>query len=137
MLVHITSLVVQNTHSTVGHYHWSIFTRIGGNICQRHLLIPKAWFPVSLPSYPIRRQDAPRAERYTWQLGVRVGSQSISPLYWALQTGGAQNPSIYMILLTQNSARLAAPRFFSFFSANKGVFSKRPSCGDILNIIGW
>jgi len=32
-------------------------------------------------------QEAPRAERYTWQLGVRVGSQSISPLYWALQTG--------------------------------------------------
>jgi len=34
--------------------------------------------------------DAPRAERYTWQLGVRVGSQSISPLYWALQTGAHQ-----------------------------------------------
>ena len=32
-------------------------------------------------------EEAPRAERYTWQLGVRVGSQSISPLYWALQTG--------------------------------------------------
>eukprot|EP00435_Cladocopium_sp_Y103_P060572 s983_g22.t1 len=37
--------------------------------------------------------DAPRAERYTWQLGVRVGSQSISPLYWALQTGAHQTAS--------------------------------------------
>lgn len=32
-------------------------------------------------------RDAPRSERCTWQLGVRVGSQSISPLYWALHSG--------------------------------------------------
>ncbi|CAE7385153.1 unnamed protein product [Symbiodinium natans] len=32
-------------------------------------------------------RDAPRAQRVNWQLRVRVGSQSISPLYWALRSG--------------------------------------------------
>eukprot|EP00435_Cladocopium_sp_Y103_P041624 s702_g11.t1 len=32
-------------------------------------------------------QDAPRAERSVWQLAVQVGSQSISPLFWALRSG--------------------------------------------------
>ena len=30
--------------------------------------------------------DAPRAERNVWQLAVQVGSQSISPLFWALRS---------------------------------------------------
>eukprot|EP00435_Cladocopium_sp_Y103_P003451 s1476_g1.t1 len=29
--------------------------------------------------------DAPRSERFVWQLAVMVGSQSISPLFWALR----------------------------------------------------
>ena len=32
-------------------------------------------------------REAPRAERSSWQLRVRVGSQSISPLHWALRSG--------------------------------------------------
>lgn len=32
-------------------------------------------------------QDAPRVERFVWQLAVEVGSQSISPLFWALRSG--------------------------------------------------
>lgn len=32
-------------------------------------------------------QDAPRVERSVWQLAVQVGSQSISPLFWALRSG--------------------------------------------------
>ncbi|CAK9041035.1 unnamed protein product [Durusdinium trenchii] len=32
-------------------------------------------------------REAPRGQRYLWQLRVRVGSQSISPLYWALRSG--------------------------------------------------
>ncbi|CAK9049710.1 unnamed protein product [Durusdinium trenchii] len=32
-------------------------------------------------------REAPRSERFTWQLSIRVGSQSISPLYWALRSG--------------------------------------------------
>ncbi|CAJ1452997.1 unnamed protein product, partial [Effrenium voratum] len=32
-------------------------------------------------------RDAPRASRVVWQLRVRVGSQSISPLFWALRSG--------------------------------------------------
>ena len=31
--------------------------------------------------------DAPRDQRCIWQLAVQVGSQSISPLFWALRTG--------------------------------------------------
>eukprot|EP00913_Durusdinium_trenchii_P012502 g11738.t1 len=37
-------------------------------------------------------REAPRSERFTWQLSVRVGSQSISPLYWALRSGAHNLP---------------------------------------------
>ena len=30
--------------------------------------------------------DAPRDQRCIWQLAVQVGSQSISPLFWALRS---------------------------------------------------
>ena len=35
--------------------------------------------------------DAPRNQRCIWQLAVEVGSQSISPLYWALRRGDELN----------------------------------------------
>ena len=42
---------------------------------------------VSTVSTPQRFRSISMVERFVWQLAVEVGSQSISPLFWALRIG--------------------------------------------------
>ena len=44
--------------------------------------------------------DAPRAERNVWQLAVQVGSQSISPLFWALRSVKKSEATSNMLFFT-------------------------------------
>ncbi|CAK9034042.1 unnamed protein product [Durusdinium trenchii] len=59
-------------------------------------------------------REAPRSERFTWQLSVRVGSQSISPLYWALRSG-AHNVAKTMI---QDVLTIRADRDNYYYGVN-------------------
>ena len=73
--------------------------------------------------------DAPRSERSTWQLGVRVGSQSISPLFWALRTG-AQTTARAMI---EDVLTIRADRDRYYYGADE-LFHLQPDIvEDVLN----
>ncbi|CAK9058506.1 unnamed protein product [Durusdinium trenchii] len=69
-------------------------------------------------------REAPRSERFTWQLSVRVGSQSISPLYWALRSG-AHNVAKTMI---QDVLTIRADRDNYYYGVND-LFRLQPDVG--------
>ncbi|CAK8996090.1 Retrovirus-related Pol polyprotein from transposon TNT 1-94, partial [Durusdinium trenchii] len=60
-------------------------------------------------------REAPRSERFTWQLSIRVGSQSISPLYWALRSGAH---SVAKTLVIQDVLTIRADRDRYYYGVN-------------------
>lgn len=70
-------------------------------------------------------QDAPRVERFVWQLAVEVGSQSISPLFWALRSG-AHDTAKTMI---QDILTIRADRDNYYFGADE-LFKYQPNIAD-------
>ncbi|CAK9102503.1 Retrovirus-related Pol polyprotein from transposon TNT 1-94 [Durusdinium trenchii] len=69
--------------------------------------------------------DAPRVERAVWQLAVQVGSQSISPLFWALRSG-AHDTAKTMI---QDVLTIRADRDHYYFGADE-LFRFQPNIAD-------
>ncbi|CAK9001133.1 Retrovirus-related Pol polyprotein from transposon TNT 1-94 [Durusdinium trenchii] len=69
--------------------------------------------------------DAPRVERFVWQLSVQVGSQSISPLFWALKSG-AHDTAKTMI---QDVLTIRADRDHYYFGADE-LFRFQPNIAD-------
>ena len=70
-------------------------------------------------------QDAPRVERSVWQLSVQVGSQSISPLFWALRSG-AHSAAKTMI---EDVLTIRADRDTYYFGADE-LFRFQPNIAD-------
>lgn len=70
-------------------------------------------------------QDAPRVERSVWQLAVQVGSQSISPLFWALRSG-AHAAAKTMI---EDVLTIRADRDNYYFGADQ-LFKYQPNIAD-------
>jgi len=69
--------------------------------------------------------DAPRVERCVWQLAVQVGSQSISPLFWALRSG-AHDTAKTMI---EDVLTIRADRDNYYFGADE-LFQYQPNIAD-------
>ncbi|CAK9064046.1 unnamed protein product [Durusdinium trenchii] len=69
--------------------------------------------------------DAPRVERCVWQLAVQVGSQSISPLFWALRSG-AHDTAKTMI---EDVLTIRADRDNYYFGADE-LFKYQPNIAD-------
>ncbi|CAK9102504.1 Retrovirus-related Pol polyprotein from transposon TNT 1-94 [Durusdinium trenchii] len=69
--------------------------------------------------------DAPRVERFVWQLAVQVGSQSISPLFWALRSG-AHDTAKTMI---EDVLTIRADRDNYYYGADE-LFKYQPNIAD-------
>lgn len=69
--------------------------------------------------------DAPRDQRCIWQLAVQVGSQSISPLFWALRSG-AHTTAKAMI---EDVLTIRADRDNYYYGADE-LFKYQPNIAD-------
>lgn len=69
--------------------------------------------------------DAPRNQRCIWQLAVEVGSQSISPLYWALRSGSHATAKA----MIQDVLTIRADRDNYYYGADE-LFKYQPNIAD-------
>ena len=69
--------------------------------------------------------DAPRVERFVWQLAVMVGSQSISPLFWALRSGAHATAKT----MIEDILTIRADRDHYYFGVDE-MFQFQPNIAD-------
>jgi hemoglobin-like flavoprotein/uncharacterized membrane protein YgcG len=94
-------------------YSWSlglIGRTVTRTILEGSTLVMKAINVNTKRSINLAVAQAPRGERAKWQLRIQVGTQSISPLMWAIDSGALE--SAYAILIDLSTFRADRDKYY-------------------------